>query len=119
MAYVQEVEQKAELQSAVNITTPCADDAVHLVAQAIVTDAEDFFKLGAAENLEDLTFLEFTQACEKIVPGFSQGEVQNMFTRLDTNKNDKVSQGLGGSRHSSSQHSATYEKGNNRKFRLG
>jgi hypothetical protein len=45
MAYVQEVEQKVELQSTVNITTPRADDAVHLVAQAIVTDPDVFFKL--------------------------------------------------------------------------
>jgi len=91
MAYVQEVEQKAELQSAVNITTPCADDAVHLVAQAIVTDPDAFFKLGAAQNLEELTFPEFMQACESIVPGFSQGAAQNMFTRFDTNKHGKVS----------------------------
>ncbi len=64
MAYVQEVEQKAELHSAVHITTLAADDVVHLVAQAIVTDPDAFFKLGAAETLEDLTFTEFMQACE-------------------------------------------------------
>ena len=91
MAYVQEVEQKAELQSAVNITTLAADDAVHLVAQAIVTDPDAFFKLGAAENLGDLTFPEFMQACESIVPGFSQGAAQSMFTQLDANKYGKVS----------------------------
>jgi Ca2+-binding EF-hand superfamily protein len=91
VSYVQEVEQKADLQSAVNITTLAADDAVHLVAQAIVTDADAFFKLGAAQNLEELTFPEFMQACESIVPGFSQGTAQNMFTRFDTNKHGKVS----------------------------
>jgi hypothetical protein len=66
-------------------------DAVHLVAQAMVTDAEAFFKLGAAQNLEELTFPEFMQACESIVPGFLQGAAQNMFTRFDTNKHGKVS----------------------------
>jgi Ca2+-binding EF-hand superfamily protein len=73
------------------MTKLATDDAAHLVAQAIVTDPEGFFKLGAAENLEDLTFPEFTQACESIVPGFSQGEAQNMFTHFDTNKDGKVS----------------------------
>jgi Ca2+-binding EF-hand superfamily protein len=68
-----------------------ADDGVHLVAQAIVTDPDAFFKLGAAQNLEELTFPEFMQACESIVPGFSQGAAQNMFTRFDTNKHGKVS----------------------------
>ncbi len=87
--YVQE--QKAELQSALNITGLATDDSAHLVTQAIVTDAEGFFKLGAAENLEDLTFPEFTQACESIVPGFSQGAAQNMFDRFDTKKDGKVS----------------------------
>jgi Ca2+-binding EF-hand superfamily protein len=91
MSYVQEVDQKAELQSAENITTLAADDAVHLVAQAIVTDPEAFLKLGAAQNLEELTCPEFMQACKSMVPGFSQGAAQIMFTQFDTNKDGKVS----------------------------
>jgi Ca2+-binding EF-hand superfamily protein len=89
VTYVQE--QKAELQSAVNTTTLADDDAVHLVAQKIVTDPEGFFKLGAAENLEDLTLPEFTQACESIVQGFPKAEAKKIFTQFDTDKNGKVS----------------------------
>ncbi len=65
-------------------------DTLHTVLSAIVTDPEGFFKLGAAENLDDLSFPEFTQACASIVPGFSQGAAQSIFTKLDTNKNEKV-----------------------------
>jgi hypothetical protein len=83
--------QKGELQSAGNITALAADDAVHLVVQAIVTDPDAFFKLAAAQNLEELTFTEFKQACESIVPGFSQGAAHDMFSRFDTNKHGKVS----------------------------
>jgi Ca2+-binding EF-hand superfamily protein len=89
MSYVQK--QKSELQSAVNIRTLAADDAVDLVAQAIVTDPEGFFQTGAGENLDDLSFPEFMQACASIVPSFSQAAAQSIFTQLDKNKNDKVS----------------------------
>ena len=66
-------------------------DTLHTVLSAIVTDPEGFLKLGAAENLQDLSFPEFMQACASIVPGFSQGAAKSIFTNLDTNKNDKVS----------------------------
>ena len=66
-------------------------DTPHTVLSAIVTDPEGFCKPGAAENLEDLSFQEFIQACASIVPGFSQGAAKSIFTNLDTNKNDKVS----------------------------
>ncbi len=65
-------------------------DTLHTVLLAIVTDPEGFFKVGAAENLGALSFLEFSQACEKIAPGFSQGVAKSTFTLLDTNKNGKV-----------------------------
>jgi hypothetical protein len=65
-------------------------DTLHTVLSAIVTDPEGFFKLGAAENLDDLSFPEFMQACASIVPSFSQGAAQSLFTKLDTNENDKV-----------------------------
>jgi hypothetical protein len=66
-------------------------DTLHTVLLAIATDPEGFFKLGAAENLQDLSFPEFMQACASIVPGFLQAEAQSIFTKLDSNKNDKVS----------------------------
>ena len=101
--YVQELEQNAVLHalaSALHSTLslsshelhPTEDsDTLHTVLSAIVTDPEGFFKLGAAENLDDLSFPEFMQACASIVPSFSQGAAQSLFTKLDTNKNDKVS----------------------------
>ena len=58
---------------------------------AIVTDPEGFFSLGAGEDLDHLSFPEFMQACVLIVPSFSQGAAQSIFTKLDTNKNGKVS----------------------------
>ncbi len=66
-------------------------DTPHTVLAAIVTDPEGFFKLGAAENLEDLSFPEFMQACASIVPGFSQAAAQSIFTKLHSNKHAKVS----------------------------
>jgi hypothetical protein len=66
-------------------------DTLHTVLSGIVTDPEGFFKLGAAEFSQDLSFPEFMQACASIVPSFSQGAAQSIFTKLDTNKNDKVS----------------------------
>jgi hypothetical protein len=66
-------------------------DTLHTVLLAIVTDPEGFFKLGAAENLGDLSFQEFTQACEYVEKDCVKGVAQSIFTQLDTNKNGKVS----------------------------
>ncbi len=99
---MQELEQNAELHlsaSALHSTLSISShelitedsDTPHTVLLAIATDPEGFFKLGAAENLEDLSFPEFMQACASIVPGFLQAQAQSIFTKLDSNKNDKVS----------------------------
>ncbi len=66
-------------------------DKLATVLYCIVTDPESFFRLGAGEDLDHLSFPEFMQACALIVPSFSQGAAQSIFTKLDTNKNDKVS----------------------------
>jgi Ca2+-binding EF-hand superfamily protein len=66
-------------------------DTMHTVLLAIVTDPEGFFQLGAAENLGDLTFDEFTRACEASVPGISRDAVQRSFRHLDADKSDKIS----------------------------
>ncbi len=66
-------------------------DTMHTVLLAIVTDPEGFFQLGAAENLGDLTFDEFTRACEASVPGISRDAVQSTFRHLDADKSDKIS----------------------------
>ena len=103
MPYVQELEQHVEihplagaLHSTLSLPShrlhPTEDnDTLDTVLSAIATDPEGFFKLGAAENLDDLPFPEFMQACTSIVPGFSQTAARSIFTKLDSNKNDKVS----------------------------